>query len=128
MAEVLFKNAFPTRQIFSAGTHAVVNHGIDEHAQICLQSIGLDGHSHIAQQLNATHVRQADIILTMSQRQLQFIESEWPFSKGKTFRLGHWQRQDIPDPYQRSQAFFDQTLQHIQQFSQDWFERLQSSH
>ncbi len=41
----------------------------------------------------------------MSNNQQKHIEATWPFAKGKTFRLGHWQGQNVPDPYQHDQAF-----------------------
>ena len=40
---------------------------------------------------------EADLILVMSQNQQKHIEQTWPFAKGKTFRLGHWQGKNIPE-------------------------------
>ena len=45
---------------------------------------------------------------------------QWPFAKGKVFRLGHWQSQNVSDPYQYDQAFFDETCKNIQLYANDW--------
>ena len=48
------------------------------------------------------------------------IEQTWPFAKGKTFRLGHWQSKNIADPYQHDQTVFDETCRLIQDCITDW--------
>ena len=54
--------------------------------------------------LDAEHIKRADLILVMSHNQQKHIEQTWPFAKGKTFRLGHWQNKNVPDPYQHDQT------------------------
>lgn len=125
MAEILLKEVFPNKHIFSAGTYGLTGESIDPLAEACLNTINLSGLQHIAQKITADHIRQADLILTMSNRQLRFIEQEWPFSRGKVFRLGHWQHKDIVDPYQQSSAFFMQVFNEIQLCINDWQPRLQ---
>lgn len=120
MAEYLFKQHYPQLNIHSAGISGVVGHPADEKAQHCMQRVGIDMQAHIAKKLNAEHIRQADLILVMSQNQQKHIEQTWPFAKGKTFRLGHWQGKNIPDPYQHDQAFFDETSLLIQSCVADW--------
>jgi len=56
----------------------------------------------------------------MSQNQQKHIEQSWPFAKGKTFRLGHWQNKNVPDPYQHDQRVFDETCELIQSCIADW--------
>ena len=65
-------------------------------------------------------IKKSDLILVMSQNQQKHIEQTWPFSKGKTFRLGHWQGKNVPDPYQHEQSVFDDTCQLIQTCINDW--------
>ena len=62
----------------------------------------------------------ADLILVMSNNQKKHLEQTWSFAKGKVFRLGHWQNQNVPDPYQHDQAFFDETCRNIQKYVSDW--------
>ena len=69
---------------------------------------------------DAELIKKADLVLVMSKNQSQHIEQKWPFAKGKVFRLGHWQSQNVPDPYQHDQAFFDETCKNIQLYANDW--------
>lgn len=120
MAEFFLKQEFPELTIHSAGISGMVGYPADEKARHCMQRMGIDMQSHKARKLNSDMVRQADLILVMSKNQQQHIEQTWPFAKGKTFRLGHWQTANIADPYQHDQAFFDNTCQQIQQCVADW--------
>ncbi|MFH4090051.1 low molecular weight phosphotyrosine protein phosphatase, partial [Acinetobacter baumannii] len=106
--------------ISSAGISALVGHTADEKAIHCMDQLNIDMRPHVARQLSAELIKQNDLILVMSNNQQKHIEQTWPFAKGKIFRLGHWQGQNIPDPYQHDQAFFDQTCRNIQSYVQDW--------
>ena len=114
MAEYFLKQQYPHLQIESAGIAGVVGHAADEKASLCMQRFEIDMSAHIAKKLNAELIKKADLVLVMSQNQQKHIEQTWPFAKGKTFRLGHWQSKNIADPYQRDQTFFDDTCQLIQ--------------
>lgn len=85
-----------------------------------MQRLGIDMSPHVARKLNAELVKKADLILVMSQNQQKHVEQTWPFAKGKTFRLGHWQSKNVADPYQHDQAVFDETCQLIQACIADW--------
>ncbi|MCH7392168.1 low molecular weight protein-tyrosine-phosphatase [Acinetobacter dispersus] len=120
MAEYLLKQQYPNLHIESAGISGLIGYTADDKAQLCMQRLNIDMSAHIAQKLNAGHLKQADLILVMSNNQQKHIEQTWPFAKGKVFRLGHWQNKNVPDPYQHDQAFFDNTCQLIQQCVTDW--------
>ena len=120
MAEYLLKQNHPQLTIHSAGISGMIGYAADDKAKLCMQRIGIDMSSHIARKLNAELIKQADLILVMSQNQQKHIEQTWPFAKGKTFRLGHWRGKNIPDPYQHDQAFFDETSLLIQTCVADW--------
>ncbi|CAM4404236.1 protein-tyrosine-phosphatase ptp [Acinetobacter dispersus] len=120
MAEYLLKQQHPDLQIQSAGISGLTGHPADDKAQLCMQRLNIDMQSHIAKKLNAEQLKQADLILVMSNNQQKHIEQTWPFAKGKVFRLGHWQNKNVPDPYQHDQVFFDNTCQLIQQCVADW--------
>ena len=85
-----------------------------------MQRLGIDMSPHVARKLNAEMIKWAELVLVMSQNQQKHIEQTWPFAKGKTFRLGHWQSQNIAAPYQHEQAVFDDTCQLIQNCIADW--------
>ena len=120
MAEYLLKQQFPQLHIVSAGISGLTGHAADQKANLCMQRLGIDMSPHIAQKLNAELIKKADLILVMSQNQQKHIEHTWPFSKGKTFRLGHWQDKNVPDPYQHDQTVFDETCILIQNCIADW--------
>ncbi|MFW1773964.1 low molecular weight protein-tyrosine-phosphatase [Acinetobacter seifertii] len=120
MAEYLLKAQHPTLNISSAGISALVGYKADDKAIHCMDQLRIDMRAHIARQLNAELIKQNDLILVMSNNQQKHIEQTWPFAKGKIFRLGHWQGQNVSDPYQHDQTFFDQTCSNIQSYVQDW--------
>lgn len=120
MAEYFLKQQYPQLQIESAGISGLIGHAADEKASLCMQRFGIDMSSHVAKKLNAELIKKADLVLVMSQNQQKYIEQTWPFAKGKTFRLGHWQGKNVADPYQHDQAFFNETCQLIQDCIADW--------
>lgn len=120
MAEYFLKQHFPQLHIESAGISGLIGHQADAKAMHCMQQHGIDMSGHIARKLNADLIKKADLILVMSQNQKKHLEMTWPFSKGKTFRLGHWQEKNVPDPYQHDQKFFDESCVLIQSCVDDW--------
>ncbi|MGQ9374613.1 low molecular weight protein-tyrosine-phosphatase [Acinetobacter tandoii] len=120
MAEYFLKQEFPQLHVESAGISGLIGHNADDKAILCMQRHGIDMQKHVAKKLNAELIKKSDLILVMSQNQQKHIEQTWPFSKGKTFRLGHWQGKNVPDPYQHEQAVFDDTCQLIQNCISDW--------
>ena len=120
MAEYFLKEAHPNLHIESAGLSAMVGHAADDKAIDCMNAKNIDMHSHIAKQINADLIKQSDLILVMSHNQQKHIEQTWPFAKGKVFRLGHWQGQNVTDPYKHDQAFFNETCSNIQSYVSDW--------
>ncbi|MCO8048567.1 low molecular weight protein-tyrosine-phosphatase [Acinetobacter towneri] len=120
MAEYFLKQQYPHLQIESAGISGLVGHAADDKASLCMQRHGIDISPHVAKKLNAELIKKADLILVMSQNQQKHVEQTWPFAKGKTFRLGHWQSKNVADPYQHDQAVFDETCTLIQACIADW--------
>jgi protein-tyrosine phosphatase len=120
MAEYFLKQEFPQLHVESAGISGLIGHNADDKAILSMQRHSIDMQTHIAKKLNANLIKKSDLILVMSQNQQKHIEQTWPFSKGKTFRLGHWQGKNVPDPYQHEQAVFDDTCQLIQNCISDW--------
>jgi len=120
MAEYFLKQEYPQFHIESAGISGLIGHTADEKAQLCMQLLGINMQPHIARKLNDELIKKADLILVMSQNQQKHLEQIWPFAKGKTFRLGHWQSKNVPDPYKHDQVVFDETCQLIQNYIADW--------
>ncbi|MEG1235339.1 MAG: low molecular weight protein-tyrosine-phosphatase [Acinetobacter sp.] len=120
MAEYFLKLENPQLKVDSAGLSAMVGYAADDKAIQCMDQFNIDMRPHIAKQINASLIKAADLILVMSNNQAQHIEKQWPFAKGKVFRLGHWKNHNVADPYQHDQAFFDLTCRNIQSFIADW--------
>ena len=120
MAEYFLKQEYPHLNIESAGISGLIGNAAGEKASLCMQRFGIDMRSHVAKKLNAELIKKADLILVMSQNQQKHIEQTWPFAKGKTFRLGHWQSKNIADPYQHDQTVFDEICRLIQDCITDW--------
>ncbi len=119
-AEFLLKQNHPHLHIESAGLSAMVGHAADDKAIACMDTLAIDMRSHRAKQIDAELIKKADLVLVMSSNQQKHIEKNWPFAKGKVFRLGHWQGQNVPDPYKHDQAFFEETCKNIVSYAADW--------
>lgn len=120
MGEFFLKKSHPNLHIESAGLSAMVGHSADDKAIASMARKSIDMSSHVAKQIDANLIKTADLILVMSSNQQKHIEKAWPFAKGKVFRLGHWQDQNIPDPYKLDQAFFEETCNNIESYVSDW--------
>lgn len=124
MAEGLLKQYFPDKKVLSAGLQGLVDYPADEHAVGLMQEIEIDISAHRAQKVNTELLRQADLIFVMTKGQLKLVEKQWPFARGKTFLLGHWQHQEIPDPYQQPKGAFIYARDMIISGIKAWHEKL----
>lgn len=126
-AERLFEHRLAGRgyTIRSAGLHALENQPIDETARAILAENGYNGDYHQARQLEALHLRNADIVLVMEKRHIEPVLALAPESRGKVFLLGKWQNdREIPDPYKQSRATFEHTYKLIEEAVNAWIARL----
>jgi protein-tyrosine phosphatase len=124
MAEALLAQALPEAKVSSAGIGALVGHAADEHARILLLERGVDISSHRARQLSIHLSSDSDVILVMEQYHKDFIERAYPFTRGKVYRLGQFDKLDIPDPYRQDRAAFEYALRLIEQGVQAWSQRI----
>ncbi len=60
-------------------------------------------------------MREAELVLTMDERQRSFVQQRYPSFAHKVERLGEVTGLDIPDPYRRGLPAFRQSLQLMQQ-------------
>ncbi len=124
IAEALLAKQYPEKNIDSAGVSAVVGHGADSKAIKVMQDDDIDISAHIAKQINESLVTRADLILTMSDSQTKWIENQWPHSRGKTFKLGHWTNKDIADPYKLDEQAFITAKQDIENSLKQWTDKI----
>lgn len=126
MAEGLFEKALPDLQICSAGTMAMVGYGADPIAVQIMAERGMDISAHRARTLTEAIAREADLILVMDTLQQQQVSAQYPFVRGKLFRLGEMTKQDIPDPYQQSPEAFHNAFSLIESGVNEWVRRINS--
>lgn len=120
MAEALLKQRFPEKNIDSAGVGALVGHGADPAAIKIMEQQNIDITSHVAKQIDENLALKADLIFTMSDSQNKWIEERWPFCRGKTFKLGHWNDKDIADPYKHEMNAFITAYKDIVSSIDEW--------
>ena len=113
-------------QIMSAGLSALVDHSADQDASSVMKKHGIDISAHRARQLTSELVKQANLILVMTESHLRKITQNFMMARGKTFLLGHWSGFEIEDPYQQSQQLFEKTYEKIELAWQDWKTRISS--
>ena len=124
MAEALLKQRYPHKNIDSAGVGALVGHSADPAALEIMNEQQLDVTNHTAKQIDESLAKKADIIFTMSDGQTKWIEERWPFCRGKTFKLGHWQDKDIADPYKHEMSAFQTAYQDIVVSLEQWADKI----
>ncbi|RQR24902.1 low molecular weight phosphotyrosine protein phosphatase [Burkholderia sp. Bp9143] len=124
MAQALLARALPSARIRSAGCSALAGRRADPLAVELMAERGIDLGEHIAVDLNLEHMRSADLILTMTQSQRKRIEAGYPFSKGRVFRIGEFERIDVIDPYRRGRSVFELALNQIDQCMKRWIDKM----
>ena len=124
MAEALLKQRFPNKNVDSAGVGALVGHSADPAALEIMAKQEIDITNHVAKQIDESLAKTADIIFTMSDGQTKWIEERWPFCRGKTFKLGHWQDKDIADPYKHEKSAFETAYQDIVDSLEQWSDKI----
>ncbi len=125
MAAVILAASLDDRySISSAGIGALVGEPADPTAVALMAERSLDLTGHVARQLDDSLISSSDLIMVMETRQAEWIEGNWPQSRGRVFRLGHWGGFEIPDPYRRGEATFRDALSLIDQGVVHWEEKL----
>ena len=129
MAEAILQDALKDNsgiKISSAGVGALVGYPADEHAVSLMKERGLDLSGHEARQLTPQLVSENDLILVLESGHKRVIDANEPSARGKVYRLGEWQDQDIPDPFRKPRAAFEEALLLIDQGCKSWTEKIES--
>lgn len=127
MAEAIFAANFPGFLVASAGIGALVGHPADPISQHLMRDRGLDISNHRAQQVNKVLCRDADLIFVMDADQKKFVESSYPFVRGKTYLLSVDGSKEIPDPYRQNEAAFRHALELIDAGVETWVARIRKA-
>ncbi|WP_104203649.1 low molecular weight protein-tyrosine-phosphatase [Billgrantia saliphila] len=133
VGEALLRQALPGHRIASAGLGALVGHAAEPTAARLAEAEGLDLSAHRARQIDADMVREADLLLVMSEGQRLAIAERFPYATGKVMRFGRWltngqeQGADIPDPYRRNEEVFVRVHRQLSEAARLWQARLGSA-
>jgi len=124
--ERLLQQLLPEKEITSAGVGALVGYPMDELAAEIASQHGLDPSGHVARQLTPEICQQADIILAMSNRNIEKIYQISPESRGKVMLYGRWMDDtEIPDPYRREWIVYEQAFELLEEGAKTWLQALQ---
>jgi protein-tyrosine phosphatase len=120
LAAALLARELPHLDVTSAGTHALIGEPANAVIVELAQAHGLALDAHVATQIEASHARDSDLILTMTQAQRGWVEAAWPPARGKVFRLCDEQATDVTDPYKRHRAVFELAFAQIREGVSQW--------
>ena len=124
MAQALLTKQLPGVSVMSAGWAAVIGRGADPFAVELMAEREIDIKGHIAVDLNLLHMRSAELVLSMTQEQRKRIETNYPFAKGKVYRLGDHEGIDVLDPYRKGRAAFETALAQIERGVAHWLDAM----
>ncbi|MEQ6341800.1 MAG: low molecular weight phosphotyrosine protein phosphatase [Gammaproteobacteria bacterium] len=113
-------------EIRSAGIAALVNHPAEETTSALMQAKGLDLTPHRARQLTPELSCWAELILVMEKHHRDAVVEMDPTARGKTFLLGHWTGQEIPDPYRRGGEAHSNAMRLIEASLDPWVRKLET--
>lgn len=122
MAQGLLAKQLPDVSVISAGWAALVGRGADPTAIELMAERDIDIGGHVAVDLNLQQVRSAKLVLAMTQAQRRRIETNYPFAKGKVYRIGEFEGVDVVDPYRKGRVAFEMTLAQIEQGLVRWLD------
>jgi protein-tyrosine phosphatase len=120
LAAALLARELPHLDVGSAGTHALVGAPADAAVAELAREHGIALDAHVATQVVAPLVRTADLILTMTRPQREWVETAFPSTRGKVFRLCDEHGSDVTDPYRRHRAVFDLAFAQIREGVSQW--------
>lgn len=124
MAEGLLKAALPQVRVHSAGLGALIGMPADETAVRLMDGRGIDIAPHRAVQITGDMCKQSELVLVMSADQRKRLEQLYPFACGKVFRVGEFDKCDVPDPYRQPETVFREALQLIDSGVHAWLQRI----
>lgn len=110
--------------IRSAGVGALIDEPAHDTAIAMMAARGIDIAPHRAQQATQALCRWAELVLVMESHHREALSDIDPAVRGKTFLLGHWTKQEIPDPYKRDQHAWDHAVALIDAGVAAWAQRL----
>ncbi|RQZ41932.1 low molecular weight protein-tyrosine-phosphatase [Burkholderia sp. Bp9099] len=124
MAQGLLASKLSTMRIVSAGLSALSGRPADSTAVELMAERGIDISGHIASPVNLQYVRDAGLVLAMTMEQKRRLEEGYAFAKGKVFRLGESNGEDVIDPYRQDRAVFEASIAQIEHYVSSWIDTI----
>jgi protein-tyrosine phosphatase len=131
MAEALLKSYIPNKEIYSAGLD-VMNNDLQnqspvEQAQLTASKYGFDISNHRATQLTTNMVNEMDLILVMTQEQIDQIAIRFPGCAQKTLLIGQWGGVGyIQDPLNQDLVTFEHCFNQLKKAVISWRDKLRA--
>jgi protein-tyrosine phosphatase len=110
MAEAVLRQSVRGLPVASAGIAALAGRPADPVAVTLLAERGIDLSSHRARQLTPAMIEAAELVLVMERGHIAVVEAMTPAARGRVHLLGRFGRFEIPDPYRRPRAAFEDAL------------------
>jgi len=114
----------PKVEVASAGISALVGYSAEPTAQALMLERDINISSHSACQLTPGMLQYFELVLVMEKRHIDAVHSISPIACGKTYLLGKWINEEVPDPYGGSHAEFEHALRLIDQSVDSWMARV----
>lgn len=125
IVDVLLQDAFPNKNVTSAGVNALVGKPMHENSVKLTSALGIDCSQHTSRQLTADICRENDVILVMEKGHIDAVMEIDPTVKGKVFLVGKWLDEvEIPDPYKQSFEMYEHVFDLIRRSTDTWVKRL----
>ncbi|WP_054181281.1 protein-tyrosine-phosphatase [Trabulsiella odontotermitis] len=125
IGERLLRQALPTLQVASAGTHGVSGRPADATAVAVAAGHGLSLEGHSSRKVTPGMLRGVDLILVMEPAHIEQVTVIAPDVRGKTLLFGQWlDGKKIPDPYGKSREAFEHVYGLLALATQEWAKRL----
>lgn len=122
IAQALLTRSLPGLTVASAGLSAIDGRPADTVTHGLSYTRGIDLSAHRAARLDGRMCLAADLIFAMEQQQVHAIETAYPFTRGRVYRLAG--TSDIPDPYRQPHARYECAIALIEQGVRDWVARV----
>jgi protein-tyrosine phosphatase len=111
----------------SSGVAALVGEPADPTAIDLMAEKGIDISEHRARQIDVDQINWADLILVMERSQRDIIQTSVRSARGKIFRLGQSEKEDIPDPFRQPRNKFAQVFEELERGIDYWLEKIVES-
>lgn len=126
LAAAMLRRALPGANVTSAGLAAPAGREADATVCALAQAEGLDLAEHRARQATPQMLRDAELILVMSEGQRHEVGRLEPSALGKTLLIGHWMdgEREIPDPFRRDESVHRDVKARLARAVEEWQSRL----